>query len=165
MLHEFNCPVIQAAGMDGPVFAHDARVDFYKGYTITYLPDMPIPPVAISVDDLIIIPHAEGGFAVGALHMHKPHSSEPEADERAELLAATKELSQVSVGRFQALGASAFSHPLRDRAAQRVTAPDGPIIKKDSSYPNIVHNYAYGSVGCTTAFGGAIAAVDMLLCV
>lgn len=162
MLHEFKGPVIQAAGINAPLLAGDYSTNLYKGYTVTYHPKTPIPAVAISADDLLVIPQEGGDFAIGPLYMHKPHSHKPEKAEYAELLRSIQELATLSAGSFTPLDKRLLDQPLIHRVGQRVTSQYGPIIQRDAEYSNILHNYAYGSVGCSTAFGGAVIAADIL---
>lgn len=162
MLYSFDCPVIQATGVSAAALANDSATYLRKGHTIRFRPAKPLPPVALSVDDLLLIPHEDGTFVVGALYMDKPNSSTPEEGESEDLLFRMKQLIRHKFGAFGPLEESVLDHPVAHRVGQRVVVADGPIIRKDPNYPNIVHAYAYGSFGCTTAFGGAIEAVDLL---
>lgn len=161
-LRRQTIPTIVAAGVGAMLFVNDPALRLRKGISLTYRPTVPLPPVAISADDLLLLPRADGSFVVGALYMDKPDSHEPEQAEIKELLGRICGLTRQSVGCFRSLPASVFAGSYTVRAAQRVVHPKGPQIYRDKGNAFLVHNYAHGSVGWTTAFGAARIAADLL---
>jgi glycine/D-amino acid oxidase-like deaminating enzyme len=158
----FTEPVVQAAGVDGPVLAGNMHTTIRRGNTMTFMPATPLAPVAISAGDSLIIPRSDGSFAVGALYLDDARFLPSTAGEAIQLLAQVRALASHTVGAFTALEASWCDMPLGHNVGYRVVAKDGPIIQLDATKKNIVHNYAYGSLGCTLAFGGALQAADLV---
>jgi hypothetical protein len=162
MLRRTTLPTIQAAGAGALLLASERGAELRWGFSENHAPDRKIPPVAISADDLIFMPRIGGGFAIGAPYLNKPNRTTPTFDETKRLRDRVITLTSTRVGSFKPIGIGAFMQPLTSYAGQRVVHPEGPIVGTSALNPLVIDNMAYGSMGCTLAFGGAPDVANLL---
>jgi hypothetical protein len=170
---QLGCPVIFVAGTQAGRFIDDPDLDFYKG--VAGVVQGRIPPVAISYDDVIVIPRADGTYVIGSPYRHEPDSHHVEPEEAEGILASALQAGQTPIGEWPGLPdaelerlGSALDHvrrqgelppgdDIRFLTGQRVVPKQGVTIRRHDVPASQPHEGLRLSVYGAGSIGGSIA--------
>ncbi len=143
--------VINASGIGSGELSGQPIVN-YKGHTFVAKPrdEFLLPKEALSVDDLIMMPRADGTVVFGALYIENPERPVPEAEEAKHLIDRLTLLIRRAASFVEGLDPELLNHSdiLSHSAGYRVESSTGGMrVAPDEENEKLLHAYGFGGIG------------------